>query len=163
LNSKSKSGFIRGPLLAGALTVVFAGTVLATPANLFVGTLTSRATLGGDIHFNTGAVKFQTKGAVDFITATVNIAAGGSSGWHSHPGVVLVSVTTGSITLYDANCVGTVYPAGSAFVESGDAQGLVRNENATVAASVMATYLVEAGTPNSALRVDAANPGCPQS
>jgi quercetin dioxygenase-like cupin family protein len=160
---KSKRTFIRGPLLAFGLLVAFAGTALATPANLFVGTLTSRATLSDEIHFNTGEVKLQTKGSVDFITATVNIAAGGTSGWHSHPGVVLVSVTAGTLTFYDANCVATVYPSGSAFVEAGDTQGLVRNESATTAASVLATYIVAAGTPNSALRVDAANPGCSQS
>lgn len=154
---------IRTPFLAIALTIVFAGTALATPAANFVGTLTSRATLGDDVHFNTGAVKFQTKGPVDFITATVNIAAGGTSGWHSHPGVVLVSVVAGSLTFYDATCVASVHPAGTSFVESGDVPGLVRNESATVAAQVFATYLVPAGTPNWALRVDADNPGCPQS
>jgi quercetin dioxygenase-like cupin family protein len=154
---------IRGPLLAIVLVTAFAGTVLATPASNFVGTLTSRATLAESIHFNTGAIKLQTKEAIDFVTASVAIAAGGSSGWHSHPGIVLVSVVSGSLTVYDAACVGTVYAAGSSFVESGDAPGLVRNESATVAASVLATYLVPQGTPNSALRVDAANPGCAQS
>lgn len=155
-------GLIRSPLLALGLLIIFAGTALATPASNFVGTLTSRATLGESIHFNTGAVKLQTKEPVDFITATVAIAAGGTSGWHSHPGIVLVSVVSGTLTFYDAACVGTVYAAGSSFVESGDVPGLVRNEG-TTAASVFATYLVPAGTPNSALRVDAANPGCPQS
>jgi len=163
MNRNHARTVIRGPLLAMVVLVAFAGTALATPASSFVGTLTSRATLAESIHFNTDAVKLQTKGSVDFVTATVAIAAGGSSGWHSHPGIVLVSVVSGSLTFYDAACVGTVYAAGSSFVESGVTPGLVRNTSATVAASVLATYLVLEGTPNSALRVDAANPGCAQS
>jgi quercetin dioxygenase-like cupin family protein len=151
---------IRSPLLALALALTLGGTALATPASNFVGTLTSRATLTESLHVNTGAVKLQTKGPVDFVTATVNIAPGGTSGWHSHPGVVLVSVVSGSLTFYDATCAGSVHGAGSAFVESGDSPGLVRNESSTTPAVVYATYLVPAGTPNAALRVDAANPGC---
>lgn len=151
----------RSPILASILVIAFAGTALATPASNFVGTLTSRATLGDDVHLNTGAVKFQTKGPVDFVTATVNVAAGGSSGWHSHPGVVLVSVVSGSLSFYDEHCVATVHGAGSSFVESGDAPGLVRNESTTTPAVVYATYLVPAGT--TVLRIDQANPGCPQS
>lgn len=161
MNRKNIHAAIRSPLLALALIAVFAGTALATPASNFVGTVTSRATLSADVHFNTDAVKFQTKDPVDFVTATVNIAALGSSGWHWHPGVVLVSVVSGSVTFYEANCVGTIHAAGSAFVESGDSPGLARNESSTTPAVVYVTYLVPAGT--TALRVDAANPGCPQS
>lgn len=161
MNRHSIVAPVRSPLLAVALVALFAGTALATPASSFVGTITSRATLSDDLHFNTDGVKLQTKGPVDFVTATVNVAALGSSGWHSHPGVVLVSVVAGSLTFYDANCVAAVHAAGSAFVESGDSPGLVRNESSTTPAVVYATYLVEAGT--TALRVDAANPGCPQS
>ena len=151
----------RSPFLALALVVMFAGSALATPASNFIGTITSRATLSDSVHFNTGEVKFQTKGAVDFVTATVNIAPLGTSGWHSHPGVVLVSVVSGSLTFYDANCNAEIHPAGTSFVESGDAAGLVRNESSTTPALVYATYLVAAGT--TALRVDAPNPGCTQS
>ena len=58
----------------------------------------------------------------------------------------------------------TVHPAGSAFVESGDDPGLVRNLSGTTPATVNATYIVPAGTPeNASLRIDKDNPGCPQS
>lgn len=45
-----------------------------------------------------------------------------TSGWHSHAGPVLVEVITGSLTLYEAadpGCKGTVYPAGTGFLEYG--------------------------------------------
>ena len=122
---------LRSPLLALALIVLFAGTALATAPSGFVGTLTSRATLSDTVDVGTGAIKFKTKRAVDFVTATVNFDAPSSSGWHSHPGIVLVSVVSGSVVFYDSNCVATVHPAGSSFVESGHRAGLARNESTT--------------------------------
>ena len=160
MKNKSIRKAIRSPLLAVALVVVFAGTVLATSASGFHPTILGRATLGDSVHYNTGEVKFQTKDPVDFVTATVTIDPLGSSGWHSHPGVVLVSVVSGSLVVYDAHCAATVYAAGSAFTESGNEPGLVRNESATTPEVSYVTYLVPAGT--TALRIDQANPGCPQ-
>jgi quercetin dioxygenase-like cupin family protein len=154
---------IRISMLALALSVLFAGTVLATAASGFHPTILSRATISERVHVHTSIIRFKTKGSVDVVTATVTIDALGSSGWHSHPGMVLVSVVSGSLTVYDEHCRATVQPAGSGFLETGDDPGLVRNESATTPAVVNVTYVVPAGTPNSGLRIDKANPGCPQS
>lgn len=154
---------IHVPLLATVLVLAVAGTALATAASNFQGTITSRATVSHSIKAKTHEIKLKTKGPVDFVTATVNIAPGGTSGWHSHPGVVLVSVISGSLVFYDRHCKATVQAAGSGFVESGNRAGLVRNESTTTPAVVYATYIVPAGTPNASLRVDLPNPGCPQS
>ena len=151
---------LRSPLLALALVGLFAGTALATASIGFHATPIARGTLSESVHYNTGEVKFQTKGAVDFVTATVTFDPLGSSGWHTHPGVVLVTVASGSLVEYEANCEGTVHPAGSAFSESGSGPAVVRNESATTPAVVYVTYLVPAGT--TALRIDQPNPGCPQ-
>ncbi len=153
---------IRSPLLALALIVVFAGTVLATDSRGFQSSVLSRGTLSEPVHFNTGAVKFQTKGSVVFVTATATFAAPGSSGWHAHPGVVLVTVVSGSLVEYAADCSSTTYGAGSAFTESGNNAGLVRNESTTTPAVVNITFIVPTGTPNSGLRIGKDNPGCPQ-
>ena len=153
---------IRSPLLALALIVVLAGTVLATASSGFAGTPLARGTVSESVHFNTGEVKFQTKGAVLLATNQVTIQPGGSSGWHYHPGVTLVSVASGTVVRYDAQCVATVFAAGSAFVESGTHPLLVRNESATTPAVNIVTFLVPAGTPDSGLRIDSPNPGCAQ-
>lgn len=160
MNSKSIRSVIRSPLLALALTAVFAGTALATAASGFHPTLLSRGTLGESVHFNTGAVKFQTKGAVDFVTQTITFDAPATSGWHAHPGVVLVTLKSGTLVRYDEHCSRTVIQAGSAFAESGDEPGLVRNESTETPAVVYVTFLVPAGT--TGLRIDKPNPGCPQ-
>ena len=153
-------GALRSPLFALALIVVFAGTALAMTASGFHTTILSRGTLSEPVHYNTGSVKFQTKESVDIVTATVHLDAPSSSGWHAHPGVVLVTVLSGSLVVYDDHCTPTVYAAGSAFTESGDDAGLVRNESTTTPAVNYVTFIVPAGTP--ILRIDKANPGCPQ-
>ncbi len=149
---------IRGLIVTGALVVLFAGTAVATPGRNASGTFLSRATLTERVHFNTGDVKFQTKEPVDFVTQTISFGAGSSSGWHSHPGVVLVSVTSGELTHYASDCSFETVSAGEAFAESGDHPTLVNSVNGAV---VHVTYVVPDGTPNGSLRVDRPNPGCP--
>lgn len=40
--------------------------------------------------------------------------------WHSHPGTVIVNVTSGTLVYVDAdNCIARTYPAGTAFVDPG--------------------------------------------
>lgn len=153
---------IRGPVLAIALVVVVAGTALATGASGFHSAILAHGTLGGPVQTNMGVVKFQTKGDIDIVSATVNLDAHASSGWHSHPGIVLVTVLSGAVTFYNDQCASTVHAAGTSFVESDGAIGLAHNESDT-GAVIYVTYLVPAGTPNSGLRIDQANPGCPQS
>jgi quercetin dioxygenase-like cupin family protein len=162
MNRKTMRKAIRSPLLALALIAVFAGSVLATPSSGFGSTVITRGTMTESVHFNTGEIKFQTKDPVDFVTVTVTIAPGGSSGWHAHPGVLLVTVASGSETFYDQHCSATVHAAGTSsasFVESGDDPFLAHNESATIPVVVYVTYIVPAGT--TALRIDKANPGCP--
>lgn len=153
---------IRIPLLALALIALVTGTVGATPGAGLTGVIVSRGVATERVHFNTGEVKVQTKAPVKIVNQTIVWAAPSTSGWHSHPGVVLVTVTSGTLTRYDAHCARTVYPTGSAFMESGDHAGLVRNESTTIAASVNVTYLVPAGVQDAGLRINEANPGCPQ-
>jgi quercetin dioxygenase-like cupin family protein len=150
---------IWSPALTVVLIALFAGTVIATDASGFAATPLARATLSESVHFNTGEVKFQTKAPVDFATNQVTIQPGGSSGWHSHPGVTLVSVASGSVVRYDTDCTATVFPTGSAFVEPAGHVLLVRNESATTPAVNIVTFIVPTGV---ATRIDEDNPGCPQ-
>ena len=152
---------MRGLLLAVALVVVLAGTALATSVVQPVsGSFLSRGTLSESVHFNTGEVKFQTKGPVAFVVQTITFGVGSSSGWHSHPGVVLVSITSGEMRHYAADCSFEILRAGDAFVESGSHPSLVQNVSSSQVV-VHVTYVVPAGTSNQHLRIDELNPGCP--
>jgi len=158
MNRTSRVHLVWSPLLAVALVGALAGTVLATAAAGFHGTPLARATLSDGVHYNTGQVKFETKGSTDFAMATVTIDPLGSSGWHEHPGVVLIAVKTGTVTFYNQYCSPTVHIAGTSFVEAaGDGPGLARNESSTDPAVVYVTYIVPVGA---ALRIDDPNPGC---
>lgn len=151
----------RSASLATVLLALVVGTVFATDASGFHGTSLARGTTAGAMQINDGVIKFQTKAAVDFAHYTVTIDALGSSGWHSHPGVVLVTVLSGTVTFYQADCSSIAHGLGTSFVEANGDTGLARNESATTPAIVYVTYLVPAGAP--ALRIDQPNPGCAQS
>jgi quercetin dioxygenase-like cupin family protein len=79
---------------------------------------------------------------------TITSPPGGSSGWHSHPGVVLVAVQSGTVTLYDAHCHTTQYEA---FVEVGDHALLVGNNTASTAVLYVTLIAPKSAT---ALRID---------
>jgi quercetin dioxygenase-like cupin family protein len=106
-------------------------------------------------------VDLKSKDNTDIAVANVTITPGGHSGWHSHPGPVIVVVKTGTVTFYHGNdptCTGTVHPAGTVFIEEGGDVGIARNEGAVEVNNVV-SFFVPAGSPT---RIDAANPGnCP--
>jgi quercetin dioxygenase-like cupin family protein len=60
--------------------------------------------------------------AGEVIVQEITIAPGGTTGWHSHPGPVVVVVKAGALTYVREEagaCLETVYAAGTAFVDPG--------------------------------------------
>ena len=103
-----------------------------------------------------------TKGLTHLFVVQNTVAPGGSFGWHNHPGPSLVIVMSGVATEYEGNdptCTPRVHPAGSTFVDAGEASGhLVRNEG-SVNLVVTVVRLVPEGVVQ---RIDRPNPGyCP--
>ena len=104
----------------------------------------------------------KTKGALDFVTQQIRIGPGGTTGWHSHPGPVLVTVKAGELTLVyadDPTCQGRKYSAGQSFVDRGDETVHTALNLGATEVELWATYLVP-GDPGSAFRIDAADPAC---
>ena len=95
----------------------------------------------------------------DLIVLAATFQPGGTEGWHSHPGVVMIGVKSGAITTYDMNCSKQTLSAGQSFVMMGSNHTLlVRNEGATVAEAIV-TLILPAGLP--LLRTDRPAPaGC---
>lgn len=132
-----------------AIGLAAAGFALATPGASVVNVEVGRHTMPNfTAHFTNR----------DIVVTELSFAPGGFTGWHSHPGKVLVGVARGSVTLYrgnDPNCVGTTYHAGDVWVEHPGVVHDARNEG-TVAAVVNATYL---GVPvGGSIRIDEAQP-----
>ena len=94
-----------------------------------------------------GGIRVSSKGPVDFVAAHLTFAPGGTTGWHVHPGPVLVIVKTGTVTKYSADCTVNRYTAGQAFVERGPTDvNMVRNETTTTAETLV-TFIIPVGVP----------------
>jgi quercetin dioxygenase-like cupin family protein len=93
------------------------------------------------------------------VVASITFSPGRSTGWPTHPGVVLVTVASGRVQEIDADCDPEVFTAGESFVEEGDVH-LARNRG-SVDAVVYVTWIIPTWTPADALSVPADAPeGC---
>lgn len=111
-------------LLGPATACAFATAAFASPGSGITSTPLVTANFDEDGHVNSDRVKFQTKDPTDVRIVQLTFAAGSYSGWHHHPGLLLVSVASGSVTLTDSSCNSKTYgpgsPNGAVFTEGGD-------------------------------------------
>lgn len=146
--------------VAVGLTALAAGSAaaiaIASPGTSTSTILAPRSTLSDSVQVNQDRIKFQTKDPTDLVSQQVTFAPGAYSGWHHHPGVILVLVKTGTVTVHDENCQTTNYSAGQAFIEGGTEPMMVSNEGSQTAVDV-ATQVAPAGSP---FRIEDSPPAC---
>ena len=78
-----------------------------------------------------GDFKAESKGPTDIVVRRHSYVPGGSTGWHSHPGPVFVTVTKGTLTFYeydDPDCTPHRVSAGGGYVDTGRGH-IARNES----------------------------------
>ena len=150
-------------VLAGAVTAV----VRATPGSgILSGTVVARASFQDPVDIkikvNDGRQEvFHVSNARETVMQQIVFGPGGQSGWHSHPGPVVILVKSGVLTFFSgegAGCTSRSYSAGQALVDSG--QGHVHraaNLSGTENVELWVTYFDV--PPGGAFRIDAANPG----
>jgi quercetin dioxygenase-like cupin family protein len=137
---------------ASALAFLLAATpVHATPPSGFVGTVQWQGPFDPmNVKVKTDGIdaRLHSKDVANLLVVKFNVAPGGTSGWHTHPGMSLVTVISGEITLYEASlCTARRLTAGQTFVdEGGDHVHLVRNETASPT-QLGAVQLVQPGVP----------------
>jgi len=111
-------------IAASAAIGTFATAAIASPGSGVSATPLVTANFDEDAHLNSDRVKFQTKDPTDVRIVQLTFAAGSFSGWHHHPGLLIVSVASGSVALTDSSCNAKTYgpasPNGAVFVEGGD-------------------------------------------
>jgi hypothetical protein len=158
--------------LAGLFVAVNAVPGAATPPSHFNSEILSRGTLSqGNLRVNPG---------LQIVVATNTVEAGGSSGWHSHPGGAIVIIQQGEITTYKSlgkgdeqegdrsdaqrsgpfpNCVITRYTQGQSFIERpGEALNAVNTGSTQTIVYATFPGVPIGGSP----RTDLPNPGtCP--
>lgn len=156
----------------GVAVAISAGLAWATPGSGFTGTVLQRSMIDGRIEIET-----DPHGLSDILVQHSALEPGGYSGWHSHPGPVIVAVKSGVVGFYSpgrrrrprqANdpsdratqgCRVEYFTAGSAyFVEANDVH-FIRNEGSVVYED-FATFVLPVGVP---ARTDEPSPGgnCP--
>jgi len=101
-----------------------AAVALGSPGSAVTAETLVTANFDQTDHVNSDRVKFQTKDATDVRVQRLVFGPNSYSGWHHHPGLVLVTVESGSVTLWQSDCSSTTYgpglPDGAVFVEGGD-------------------------------------------
>ncbi len=154
-------GLMSSAVFAVAMTCV--STVSATPAAGFTSTTIALGRFGDiDVSnslFPEGFFKSirdhnfwiswqKTKGDSDLYVQSNVWAPGGSTGWHTHPGHSLITVTAGTITAYegdDPSCTPHIYTQGMGLVDPGhDHVHIIRNEGA-IEARTITVQLIPAG------------------
>lgn len=160
----------RGILLqlsAVSAACVIAGVAIATPTvgawyNVILSTGTAKSV---DSHSHVAlansaegySVELEAEGASNFIQQELKLSPGGTTGWHTHPGLIMLTLAadSGPIDWYDANCNKRVYKAGDSWTEGTKLHDVVNSSSQD--SHFLATYVVPAGVNK---RTDQAAPVC---
>lgn len=124
-------------LLAGAVNLA-----MASPPSGVTPTVLARGTYDAfkvmSYPEESGLFKAEAKRATDVVVRRHQYAPGGSTGWHSHPYPVFITVIEGQLTFYaydDPTCTPIVVSAGQGYVDSGNGH-LGRNETGQPATDI---------------------------
>jgi len=149
---------------ATAIACTLVGLALATPIVNLASPLFSVGQHPSDIHAHgvgktpSGEwfeVRLNSEGPSTMSNQDAAYGVGGVNGWHSHPGMVAVTLVSGSIQWFDENCKETDYNAGDSWTE-GSKVHYFRVVGAT-GIHLTAFFITAQGA---ALRTDEAAPAC---
>jgi quercetin dioxygenase-like cupin family protein len=91
-------------------------------------------------------LNLHVKGPSDVLQSLLVFQPGGDTGWHTHPGPVVVVVKTGALTEIHSNGCVTVHPAGSVFFETQDEVHRAFNQTGGETQAYV-TFISPAGNP----------------
>jgi quercetin dioxygenase-like cupin family protein len=138
-----------GVLAFAALSTTAAARVADDGPHGVTITPIATGTTSSGFRVHSAGIKMKAKGRKELFFTSITVDPGGSFGWHSHPGPVLVAVGKGTLTVYDTGhhhgCPRSVVNAGDAFVENGGHVHLARNEG-SIPVELGATFLARPGT-----------------
>jgi quercetin dioxygenase-like cupin family protein len=156
---------LAGSALAASL---IAGLALATPTiGAWYNVVLATGTVNRDVHAHAHvalpgteegfSAELETEGAANFIQQEIKFSPLGTTGWHTHPGILMLTLAadSGPIDWYDANCKKTVYNAGDSWTEGTKLHDVVNNSS--IDAHFLVSYVVAKGVPK---RTDQSAPAC---
>jgi quercetin dioxygenase-like cupin family protein len=100
-------------------------------------------------------VALEDNGQSEMYFQDLVIGPGGYTGWHSHPGLLLITMKEGSIDFYNKDCTKTTYTAGQSFSEGADPHAAVNT--GSVNARFLVAYVIKSGEPRC---VERPQPNC---
>jgi quercetin dioxygenase-like cupin family protein len=135
-----KRSLAAAAIAASALLVAAVTIAMASMPSSVTPTLLARGTYDSFKVMTTGPEMFkaEAKRPIDVVVRRHDYGVGGSTGWHSHPYPVFITVITGQLTFYeydDPTCTPIVVSAGEGYVDSGHGH-IGRNESGQPAADI---------------------------
>lgn len=151
-NTKRVAIGTTGLTAAAALASSLVGSpAVATTGQGASSVIVAQGTTGETVHV-------QANGSTRMVFQRVTIQPGGFTGWHTHPGPLLVVVEAGTLTHFDRHCGVMTYTAGQAFEEMAGPDEVHMGANQGDQPVVLdVTYVVPSDGP---LRNDAPAPPC---
>jgi len=167
---KKIPSLVKGPQLAlvailAAVSSVAVAAVLTPSSGIVSASVFARASFADptDIKFKIKGQSqevIQVNNAHETVIQQIVIAPGGQTGWHSHPGPVVVLIKSGQMSFYDGDdptCTVRTYSAGEAFVDSGQGHVHIARNEGSENLEIWATYFDV--PPGGMFRIDAPSPG----
>ncbi|HET9428894.1 MAG TPA: hypothetical protein VFO69_11095 [Allosphingosinicella sp.] len=148
--------------MIGIVAVAAGGTASASPGSGVSAETFATSRLLEDINVNNDRIKFETKDPTTVRVQRLTFAPGARTGWHHHPGLVVVAVESGSVTLTETDCqttrtYGPSSPNGAVFVEGSDH---AHEASSPGGATVLVTYVTPGAGATPVFRVEDPVPSC---
>jgi quercetin dioxygenase-like cupin family protein len=121
-NTRTRRRVVAAGAFAIAGLLALAAVATATPST---GTVTPVTIGAGSM---ADGMRLRAKADTNTVVAGFTIGPNSSTGWHSHPGKTLVTVQSGTFTVYHDNCRARTFGPGDAFVELPSSVHVGRNE-----------------------------------
>jgi quercetin dioxygenase-like cupin family protein len=148
-------------LLASTLGAFLLGGSVAVAAIVgpsgFHPTIIADGKIAKASEIDANGIEFSSRKNARVLVQTVEFDGGGMSGWHTHPGLTVVTVVDGSVIDRTGCHAPVVYTKNQSFVEEPNTPGSVNNVSDTVKAHVVATLIVPDGM---APRTNVEAPNC---
>jgi len=147
-----------------SVMAIFVAITMASPGSVITGTLLARGTYPSyDLKTDPKSpidFKAKTRDQTDVVVQQHDYAPGATTGWHSHPGPVFITVTAGQLTFYerdDPTCTPHVVSAGHGYVDTG--MGHIGFNNTNTSAQDVTVAIAPVGAPFRT-ELDAPGPYC---
>jgi hypothetical protein len=135
-----------------SVMAIFVAITMASPGSGITGTLLARGTYPAyDLKTDPKSpidFKAKTRDQTDVVVQQHDYAPGATTGWHSHPGPVFITVTAGQLTFYerdDPTCTPHVVSAGHGYVDTG--MGHIGFNNTNTSAQDVTVAIAPVGAP----------------